>query len=467
MKKKTLIIKRYCPGKNSANPLKHFDGKCHGPLPWERGWSEALQAGRIFHIFSWTTIIIKTFLLLSFALGLMLFMGCKNHNKNKVGAATETEEIYSCSMHPQIIEHAPGRCPICGMTLVKKENAAREISKVDLSTLLEPVNNTVLSSVPVTSVKFEKQQLRLNALGTVEYDTRFMKTISARVSGRINKLYIKYRFQPVRAGEKIMELYSPELLTAQQNLLFLIKNDPENKPLIDAAKQRLLLLGMHESDLQRMITNGNAQPNVTVYSNYTGHIHEAGQKGYSPEPVSFPTETPELTVKEGMYIDRGQPVFQVNNMDHVWISLNLFPGDNSLVKVGTPVTIITETEPGKKIKGKINFIEPFYRDNSKTVTARVYLDNSALMIPVGSQVTATVDVNSTSGNWLPESAVLSLGLDKVVFLKEGKVFKVKPVTTGITANNLIQITAGLNAKDSVAANAQFLVDSEGFIKVKK
>ena len=154
-------------------------------------------------------------------------------------------------------------------------------------------------------------------------------------------------------------------------------------------------------------------------------------------------------------------------MNHVWISLNLFPGDNSLVKVGTPVTIIPETEPDKKIVATINFIEPFYRDNSKTVTARVYFDNSALMIPVGSQVTATVDVNSSAGNWLPESAVLSLGLDKVVFLKEGKVFKVKPVTTGITANNLIQITAGLNGKDSVAANAQFLVDSEGFIKVKQ
>jgi Cu(I)/Ag(I) efflux system membrane fusion protein len=413
------------------------------------------------------TLIIKTFLLLSIALGLMVFIGCKDHSKARVTSNAETEEIYTCSMHPQVIEHAPGHCPICGMTLVKKENASREISKVDLSTLLEPVNSTVLSSVPVTSVKFEKQRLQLSALGTVEYDTRYMKTISARVSGRINKLYIKYRFQPVRAGEKVMEIYSPELLTAQQNLLFLIKNDPENKTLIDAAKQRLLLLGMHESDLQRMITNGNAQPNITVYSNYTGHIHEAGQMGYSGEPVSFPTETPELTVKEGMYVDRGQPVFQVNNMNHVWISLSLFPRDILLVKVGTPVTIIPETEPDKKIVATINFIEPFYRDNSKTVTARVYLDNSALMIPVGSQVTATVDVNSSAGNWLPESAVLSLGLDKVIFLKEGKVFKVKPVTTGITANNLIQITNGLSEKDSVAANAQFLVDSEGFIKVKK
>ncbi|MDP4284648.1 MAG: efflux RND transporter periplasmic adaptor subunit [Bacteroidota bacterium] len=413
------------------------------------------------------TLIIKTFLLLSIGLGSLGFAGCKDQSKAKVTSNAKAEEIYTCSMHPQVIEHAPGRCPICGMTLVKKENAAREISAVDLSTLLQPVNNTVLSSIPVTAMQTEKQQLQLNALGTVEYDTRFMKTISAWVSGRIDKLYIKYRFQPVRAGEKVMEIYSPELLTAQQNLLFLVKNDPENTSLIHAAKQKLLLLGMHESDLQRMINNGKAQANITIYSNYTGHIHEAGQMGYSAQPVSLPTETPELTVKEGMYVDRGQPVFQVNDMRHVWITLNLYPGDNAMIKKGTPVTIIPETEPDKKIEAKIDFIEPFYRDNSRTLTARVYFNNSDLMIPVGSQVKATLHVNTSLNNWLPQAAVLSLGLNKVVFLKEGKVFKAQQVSTGISANNLIQITGGLNAKDSVAANAQFLVDSEGFIKVKK
>jgi Cu(I)/Ag(I) efflux system membrane fusion protein len=263
-----------------------------------------------------------------------------------------------------------------------------------------------------------------------------------------------------------MDIYSPELLTAQQNFLFLLKNDPGNTSLVSAAKQKLLLLGMHELDVQKLMTNGKAQPNIGVYSKYTGHIHEAGLATNSPEPVTLPTQTPELSVKEGMYVEKGQPVFQVNDMRHVWITLNLFPTDNAMIKVGTPVTISSETEPDKKIKSKINFIEPFYRDNSRTLTARVYFDNSDLMIPVGSQVTATADVNTAVNNWLPEAAVLSLGLNKVVFVKQGNVFKVQQVSTGITANNLIQITSGLRAKDSVAANSQFLVDSEGFIKVR-
>jgi Cu(I)/Ag(I) efflux system membrane fusion protein len=292
-----------------------------------------------------------------------------------------------------------------------------------------------------------------------------MKTISARVSGRIEKLYIKYRFQPIHKGDKVMDIYSPELLTGQQNLVFLIKNDPANTPLINAAKQKLLLLGMTNSQLQKIISTGKSLSSVTVYSSYTGHVHEAGNMSSTSQMIPI-NVTDELTIKEGMYVEKGQPVFQVNNMNNVWVNLDFFPGENSLIKVGLPVTIIPETAPDKKILSRIGFVEPFYKNNSKTLSARVYLNNSKLMIPVGSQVKATININTKFDNWLPKESVLSLGLNKIVFLKNGGVFKAQAVSTGITANNLIQITDGLNPKDSVAVNAQFLIDSEGFIRVK-
>jgi membrane fusion protein, copper/silver efflux system len=397
---------------------------------------------------------------------LLIFAGCNSSSDNKnVSTNTSTEEIYTCPMHPQIIRHEPGNCPICGMKLVKKENANRETSNIDLSTLLQGDNNTVVSSIPVTTMQFANQQIQLDALGTVEYDTRFMKTISSKVSGRIEKLYIKYRYQPVRSGDEVMDIYSPELLTGQQNLLFLIKNDPTNTSLINAAKQRLLLLGMNDRQLQKIIATRKAFFSVTVYSNYTGHVHEVGNMNSSQtNPMS---ESDELSIKQGMYVEKGQPVFQVNNMNNVFVNLNFFPGENSLIKVGTPVTIIAETAPDKKIFSKIGFIEPFYKNSSKTVSARVYLNNSKLMIPVGSQVKATLTISTTFNNWLPQESVLSLGLNKVVFLKKGNVFKTHPISIGIVANNLIQVIDGLSPQDSVAVNAQFLIDSEGFIKVKQ
>lgn len=411
------------------------------------------------------SIILKSFVFV-LAIAFFTFTGCKNNSDKKVSANAGIEETYTCPMHPQIIKHEPGNCPICGMPLVKKENASREISEVDLSTLLQSDNNTVVSSIPVTTMQFANQEIQLDALGSVEYDTRFMKTISARVSGRIEKLYIKYRYQPVRAGDKVMDIYSPELLTGQQNLLFLIKNDPTNTPLINAAKQRLLLLGMNNNQLQKVIATGKAIYSVTIYSNYTGHVHETGNMNSAQQIIPM-NESGELSIKEGMYVEKGQPVFQVNNMNNVWVTLNLFPGENSLIKVGTPVTIIPETAPDKKIFSKINFIEPFYKNGSKTVSARVYINNSKSMIPVGSQVKATLNIQTKFSNWLPKESVLSLGLNKIVFLKKGNVFKAHQVSTGIVAKNLIQVTDGLDTKDSVAINAQFLIDSEGFIKLKQ
>ena len=117
--------------------------------------------------------------------------------------------------------------------------------------------------------------------------------------------------------------------------------------------------------------------------------------------------------------------------------------------------------------GTIDFIEPFYRKESKTLTARIYFNNSSLKIPIGSQVRATVFGNARDAYWLPKEAVLSLGIDKIVFQKVAGGFKAHKVTTGILHQNHIQVTGGLSVTDSVAANAQYLMDSESFIKIKE
>jgi Cu(I)/Ag(I) efflux system membrane fusion protein len=175
----------------------------------------------------------------------------------------------------------------------------------------------------------------------------------------------------------------------------------------------------------------------------------------------------ELPLKEGMYVQKGQTVFQLYNTDQIWILLSLFPGHSSLVKVGTAVTITPETAPDQPFPATISYIEPFYREDSKTLTARVYFNNSQRQLPIGSQVKAIIRGATGPGTWLPREAVLSLGLHKIVLKRENGVFQVSAVQTGITTDSLIQITGGLNAQDSVAADAQFLLDSESFIKVNR
>jgi Cu(I)/Ag(I) efflux system membrane fusion protein len=396
----------------------------------------------------------------------LLLISCKN--KSIPAEASQTKEQWTCSMHPEIIRDKPGTCPICGMDLIRKVYTAVAINNIQLDDLLQPTDRFVVSSVPVTTIKRKQEMIAVNALGTVAYDTRLINTISAKVSGRIEKLYVKYRYQHIMMGERIMDIYSPELLTAEQELLFLFKNDPANTSLINAAKQKLLLQGMSEGQLQQIIRSGKPSLTVAVYSNHTGHIHEAGNtmpgENSQKQEMNIPGVMEELPVKEGMYIEKGQNIFQVYNMNRSWALLNVFPEYLSLIKKGDAVKIIPETAPDKNFSAQINFIEPFFRKENKTLTARVYFNNSQLQIPIGSQVNATIFVNSKEASWLPKDAVLSLGIDKVVFIKQSGGFKAHKVETGLTYHNEIQIISGLSSPDSVAANAQFLTDSESFIK---
>ena len=410
------------------------------------------------------------YLLIANCILLIGFSACNNNKDPHAAHKTETaKEVYTCPMHPEIIRDKPGRCPICGMELVKKETDGKKITEVGLESLLKSTNEFVVSSIPVTTIQKREEQIEIEALGNIAYDTREVGSISARVSGRIEKLYVKYRYQKISKGQHILDIYSPELLTAEQNLLFLLKNDEGNSSMIQASKEKLLLLGMSNQQLENIIQSGQPSLTIAVYSNYSGHIHEAAKTGnMNTDPglmkdVSLITE--ELQLKEGMYIQKGQSIFSVYNPDRAWAILNIYEENQALVKVGNSVRVVPETAPTKDFRATINFIEPFYRKESKTLTARIYFDNSSLKIPIGSQVRATVFGNAKDAYWLPKEAVLSLGIDKVVFQKSGGGFRAHKINTGITHKNHIQILDGINETDSVAANAQYLMDSESFIKV--
>jgi membrane fusion protein, copper/silver efflux system len=402
---------------------------------------------------------------------LIVAVACNNNKDTHADHKAEVvQEVYTCSMHPEIIRDKPGKCPICGMQLVKKVRDGKRADDAELEALLKPTNEFVISSVPVTSIQKEEEQIEIEALGKIAYDTRQTGSISSRMAGRIEKLFVRYRYQKITKGQHILDMYSPELMTAQQNLLFLLKNDPANTTFIQAAREKLLLLGMGSQQLQQVVQSGKPSLTIAVYSNYSGHIHEAVNSGNmntsktTMNDISLITE--ELSLKEGMYLQKGQSIFTVYNPDRAWAILNIYGENQGLVKTGNTVRITPETAPDRDFRASIDFIEPFYQKESKTLTARVYFNNSVLKIPIGSQVRATVFGNTKDAYWLPEEAVVSLGLDKVVFLKTGGGFKAHKIKTGIAHKDHIQVLSGMNETDSIAANAQYLMDSESFIKVK-
>lgn len=392
---------------------------------------------------------------------------CKQTDKSSMAKKAEVKTRYTCPMHHEIIRDTPGSCPICGMDLVAFGGQEDAILDIDLNTLLRPTDSYVLSAIPVTTLVKKEVEMDVQALGTIAYDTRATGTVSANVSGRIEKLYLRYTFQEVHKGQKLMDIYSPELLTAEQNLLFLIRNDPENNSFIQAAKEKLRLLGVKDDQLNTIIQQQKTFYTIPVYSNYTGHIHDAFNKTGEISGASSPEITRDLLLKEGMYVQKGQSILTIFNPNRLWAILNIYADNQRQVKVGDEVEMVAETAPGKKIKAKINFIEPFFQSASKTLTARVYFDNTNAGIPVGSQVTASIRGEKINAFWLPKEAVISLGLDKLVFRKESDVFKAHKVTTGLHYKDFVQIVDGLDPSDQVATNAQYLMDSESFIKIKE
>lgn len=348
-------------------------------------------------------------------------------------------------------------------------NKTHTHTDVTLTSLLKPTNEFVVSSIPLTVIQSKEEQIEIEALGNIAYDTRQASNIASRVSGRIEKLYVRYRFQKIVKGQHILDIYSPELMTAQQNLLFLLKNDGGNTSFIAAAKDKLLLLGMSNQQLQEIIQSGKPSPAIALYSKYSGHIHDAipetQMNTSSVEMKDISLITSELSLKEGMYVQKGQSIFSVYNPARAWAILHIYGENQALVKKDNTVRIVPETAPEKNFRAAIDFIEPFYQPGSKTLTARVYFDNSTLKIPIGSQVRATIFGNTKNAYWLPREAVLSLGLDKIVFLKKDGGFQAQKVNTGITHKTHIQVVGGLTETDSVAANAQYLMDSESFINV--
>ncbi|MDB4919730.1 efflux RND transporter periplasmic adaptor subunit [Mucilaginibacter sp.] len=403
-------------------------------------------------------------------LSTMLLTACSDKKKQQATVQAKSDVKYTCPMHPQILEDHPGNCPICGMTLVKKSEQASEGSGISLNTVLQPVNSTVISTVAAIMPEQKDAAITISAQGYLDFDTRDINNIASRFSGRIEKLYIKFAFQEIHKGQRIFDIYSPDMVTAQQDLIYLTKNSAQETDLINSAKQKLLLEGMTNERVNEVIKSGKPFYGLPVYSPYEGHVHDMP---HSQMPGSTATETPPsyadnlpLSIKEGMYVEKGQSLFNVVNPHMLWAIIKIDRSAMVALKLNQPVTMTLPDLPGKTVTGKVDFIEPVLENGDKTTSIRVYLDNMDHELKVNSLVKAEIQTGKTSGLWIPRTALVDLGQTQIIWLKNGPAFYAKQVKTGAINGNEILITKGLQATDSLAANAQYLTDSESFIKTK-
>jgi len=351
--------------------------------------------------------------------------------------------------------------------LMENGKMAGQDINIDLSTVIEPTQSDIISKVSTIKPEQMETIISYQADGFFTYDTRQISSISARFAGRIEKLYVKYNFQKVTVGQKLMDIYSPEISTAQQNLIYLLYNDAENKELINDSKKQLALLGLNDNQIQNILISKKPSNSVSVYSPLAGHLHDISKEMEDPEniPKDRKFTNPEFALKEGMYVTKGQNLFTIYDASKIWAILNIYPNDINKVKLGQNVEIRDESDD-EIIYGKVDFIEPIYQENSKTVRLRVYLNNDHHKLKINSLLKAKISAGKEKGLWIPKTAVYDLGNNKIVWLlKNNKNFIAHKIQTGIESGKFVKIIEGLNTYDLIALNAQYLIDSESFIKV--
>ncbi|MBB4802549.1 MULTISPECIES: efflux RND transporter periplasmic adaptor subunit [Flavobacterium] len=421
---------------------------------------------------------------------ILVLTACNNkteHNSKPVHQHSANQK-YTCPMHPEVILDKPGSCPICGMELVPRHTPGTETAiDSSLKHLIKPVNEQVVSNISVIKPEKGTKIISMQVQGIITYDSRGQTSISSRVSGRIERLLIKYNYQPVKKGQLIMEIYSPDLAAAQRELLFIYQSDPHN-PMLQKAKERLSLLGMQQKQIQQVLKTAKISYRIPVYSNASGYILDnsaaanasaaapaassqsaasddgMGAMGSSGNAASASSASspaaPAVILREGQYIGAGQSLFTIYTNKNLIAEFAFDPSVASRVKKGQKLVFYEPSDKQTVYSGTIGLIQPVFKEGGNFTIARIYLQDNKFQ--TGKLVTAAIPIVS-KGWWLPQSAVLNLGNKSIVFKKEQDVFVPREVKTKNNADGMVLIDQDISDWD-IASNAAYMIDSESFIK---
>lgn len=286
-----------------------------------------------------------------------------------LGTTEEEETIWTCSMHPQIQQPEPGDCPICAMDLIPLEDDAGSDAGNPRELTLSP-RAAALAQVQTHTVERRFPEARVQLFGKLGYDETRLKSLTARFPARIERLFVNYTGVPVEEGEHLARVYSPELLTAQQELLTAVKYDP-NSPAARAAREKLRLWDLTDEQIRRIIDSGQAKDNFQLQAPVGGVVVEKN-------------------VREGDYLQTGQNLFKIADLNQLWLYLEAYETDLPWLRLGQPVTFQVKSLPGQEFEGRIAFIEPVLDERTRTVDVRVVVPNQDRRLKPGMLAEARV-----------------------------------------------------------------------------
>lgn len=360
-------------------------------------------------------------------------------------------EMWTCSMHPQIMQPEPGSCPICGMDLIPADNggeglAVNQIKMTENAMVLAGVE-TVMVGAGVDG----EDHIKISGKVTVNQESDAVQ--SAYFDGRIENISVNFEGEEVRKGQKLATIYAPALVSAQQELLTAAKLKESQPQLYKAVRNKLRLWKLSDAQIDQIESSGQVLKNFPVYANVSGVVSE-------------------IMVEEGDYIKTGSPLVKVANLNSVWAIFDAYENQLGLFKEGQTLNVITSSYPNESFSAKVSFVAPLMNKKTRTLEVRAELDNKKGMLKPGMFVQAEVEVLNTQYGSLsiPESAVLWTGKRSLVYVQPNpntSTFEMREVELGNLMNGSYVVNSGLKSGDLVVAKGTFTVDAAAQLQGKK
>lgn len=409
------------------------------------------------------------------------------------GGPPPSADVWTCSMHPQIRLPQAGTCPICSMPLVPAgSSSTTESSMLELSE-----HARAMASVETVLVQRRPMQRAIRVVGKVQYNETTLANITTRVEGYVERLFVDYTGIEVKAGDHLVEIYSPDLVLAEQELLLALGSQ-QNAPLVASAKRKLLLWGLTPQQVEDLVRDKKVSDRITLFSPIRGTVTEK-------------------TVVQQAMVKPGEMLYRLANLESVWVYLDIYESELPWVQYGQTVTVESEAYPGRSLTGRVWFISPVLNDETRTVRVLLNIDNTDRTLKPGMYVSAVIraellaDGNPAptglEGQWscpmhplvnmprggqcpvckmnlvqipgtpaaahpaqkpplaVPVTAVLDSGVRKLVYVERTKgKFAPVEIIAGPRTDDAYPVLSGLSEGDRVAVRGSFLLDSQSQIR---
>lgn len=392
--------------------------------------------------------------LLGLAMGYILFYEDSTEQEKEqsdISHEHEEEQIWTCAMHPQIQRNEPGQCPICGMDLIPMEKSGGNQQLFQMTE--EAKKMAQVQTIIIGDSAGRQNGLALS--GKIETDETNAASIVSHIPGRIEKLYVRFTGEKIYRGQKIAAIYSPNLITAQKELLEAYKMKDVNPQLYEASLNKLRYWKIKESQIDNIIETQKIKESFDIFADHSGVVLKKN-------------------VNVGDHLTEGEVLFTIQNLNQLWGVFEVYERDLQKIEKGQKITYTTPAFPNEKFKSKIEFIDPVIDPQTRTAEVRIAINNSQQKLKPEMFIEGQLEVvrGSEQNNIVvPASAILWTGKRSVVYVRvpdqEMPTYEYREVALGEKVDTYYPVEEGLSVGEEVVVNGNFVIDASAQLANQK